>query len=149
MIVISTILFLIHSDASINKNTTLHSNKIHWTEISIFEEKQWWEYFWFILRSIGIKPKLFTSWTRSTKSRKVYKFRLLGRGGGRVVSVLAFHSDDLSSNPAGANSFIEIINRTNKNYRKMHPDLPETCTKLIDQSCKTFTIVIYNSRSLT
>ena len=81
---------------------------------------------------------------RSTKREKEE-----GRGGGRVVSVLAFHSDDLSSNPAGANSFIEIINITNKNYRKMHPDLPETCTKLIDQSCKTFTIVIYNSRSLT
>ena len=29
----------------------------------------------------------------------------LGRGSGQVVSVLAFHSDDLSLNPTGAYSF--------------------------------------------
>ena len=29
-----------------------------------------------------------------------------GRGGGQVVSLLAFYSDDLSSNPAEANSFL-------------------------------------------
>ena len=29
----------------------------------------------------------------------------MGRGGGQVVSVLAFYSDDLSSNPADAYSF--------------------------------------------
>ena len=28
-----------------------------------------------------------------------------GRGGGQVVSVLAFYSNDLSSNPADVNSF--------------------------------------------
>ena len=28
-----------------------------------------------------------------------------GRGGGQVVSVLAFYSDDLSSSPADAHSF--------------------------------------------
>ena len=30
---------------------------------------------------------------------------MLGRGGGQVVSVLAFHSDNLSSNPAEVCSF--------------------------------------------
>ena len=32
----------------------------------------------------------------------------VGRGSGQVVSVLAFHSDDLSLNPTGAYSFFPV-----------------------------------------
>ena len=34
------------------------------------------------------------------------RIRLLGRGGGQLVSTLAFYSDNLSSNPADAYSFL-------------------------------------------
>ena len=33
------------------------------------------------------------------------EYKAMGRGGGQVVSVLAFNSDDLSSNPVEAYSF--------------------------------------------
>ena len=43
----------------------------------------------------------------------------LGRGGGQVVSVLAFYSDDPSSNPADAYSFsVQIVFEKNKNKQK-------------------------------
>ena len=42
-----------------------------------------------------------------------------GRGGGQVVSVLAFYSDDPSLNPAEAYSFIcNIVFENNKNKQK-------------------------------
>ena len=43
----------------------------------------------------------------------------LGRGGGQVVSVLAFYSDDPSSNLAEANNFFRIIVcKKNENKQK-------------------------------
>ena len=39
----------------------------------------------------------------------------MGRGGGQVVSVLAFYSDDPSSNPAEA---CEIVFEKNRNKQK-------------------------------
>ena len=39
---------------------------------------------------------------------------MMGRGGGLVVSVLAFHSDDLSSNPAGYLNFLYEKTKINK-----------------------------------
>ena len=42
-----------------------------------------------------------------------------GRGGGQVVSVLTFYSDDLSSNPADAYSFsVKFVFETNENKQK-------------------------------
>ena len=43
-----------------------------------------------------------------------------GRGGGQVVSVLAFYSDDTSSNPAEVYSFSVILclKRTKKNKKE-------------------------------
>ena len=39
-----------------------------------------------------------------------------GRGGGQVVSVLAFYSDDLSSNPADTYSFsVQFVFEKNEN----------------------------------
>ena len=40
---------------------------------------------------------------------------ILGRGGGQMVSVLAFYSDDPSSNPAEA---CEIVFEKNRNKQK-------------------------------
>ena len=43
----------------------------------------------------------------------------MGRGGGQVVSVLAFHFDDPSSNPAEAYSFFfKIVFENNENKQK-------------------------------
>ena len=43
----------------------------------------------------------------------------LGRGGGQVVSVLAFYSDDPSSNPAEVYNFsVKIIIEKNENKQK-------------------------------
>ena len=43
----------------------------------------------------------------------------MGRGGGQVVSVLAFYSDDPSSNPADAYSFsVQIVFEKNENKQK-------------------------------
>ena len=43
----------------------------------------------------------------------------MGRGGGQVVSVLAFSSDDPSSNPAEANNFFrKIVFEKNENKQK-------------------------------
>ena len=43
----------------------------------------------------------------------------LGRGGGQVVSVLAFYSNDPSSNPADAYSFsVEFVFEKNENKQK-------------------------------
>ena len=45
--------------------------------------------------------------------------RVPGRGGSQVVSVLAFYSDDPSSNPAEAYSFFcKIVFEKNKNEQK-------------------------------
>ena len=45
----------------------------------------------------------------------------MGRGGGQVVSVLAFYSDDQSSNPADAYSFyVQIVLEKNKNKQIAH-----------------------------
>ena len=42
-----------------------------------------------------------------------------GRGGGQVVSVLAFYSDNPSSNPADAYSFsVQIVFEKNENKQK-------------------------------
>ena len=42
-----------------------------------------------------------------------------GRGGGQVVSVLAFYSDDPSSNPAEASSFsVKFVFGKNENKQK-------------------------------
>ena len=57
--------------------------------------------------------KLFTvewgvhQWDHFPKQQKLGSFEhiSLGRGGGQVVSVLAFYSNDPSSNPAEAYSF--------------------------------------------
>ena len=43
---------------------------------------------------------------------------IMGRGGGQVVSVLAFYSDDLSSNPAEACSFSGIFCLKRMNINK-------------------------------
>ena len=44
---------------------------------------------------------------------------MLGRGGGQVVIVLAFYSDDPSSNPAEAYSFFcKIVFEKNENKQK-------------------------------
>ena len=41
---------------------------------------------------------------------------ILGRSGGQVVSVLAFYSDDLSSNPADTYSFsVQFVFEKNEN----------------------------------
>ena len=46
---------------------------------------------------------------------------IMGRGGGQVVSVLAFYSDDQSSNPADAYSFyVQIVLEKNKNKQIAH-----------------------------
>ena len=43
----------------------------------------------------------------------------MGRGGGQVVSVLAFYSDDPSSNPAEVYNFsVKIVIEKNKNKQK-------------------------------
>ena len=43
----------------------------------------------------------------------------MGGGGGQVVGILAFYSDDLSSNPADAYSFsIKFVFEKNKNKQK-------------------------------
>ena len=42
----------------------------------------------------------------------------MGRGGGQVVSVLAFYSDDPSSNPAEACSFHSVPKLFGKNENK-------------------------------
>ena len=48
--------------------------------------------------------------TETTIMKRWCNFILIwGRGGGQVVSVLAFYSDDPSSNPAEANNFFRII----------------------------------------
>ena len=42
-----------------------------------------------------------------------------GRGGGQVVSVLAFYSDDLSSHPADTYSFsVQVVFEKNQNKHK-------------------------------
>ena len=51
-----------------------------------------------------MKTFLFSSFSADS----INKMLCLGRGGGQVVSVLAFYSDDLSSNPA------EVYNFSNK-----------------------------------
>ena len=46
-------------------------------------------------------------------------FLIGGRGGGQVVSILAFYSDDPSSNPAEAYSFFcKLVFEKNKNKQK-------------------------------
>ena len=51
--------------------------------------------------------------------------RSMGRGGGQVVSVLAFYSDDTSSNPAEVYSFSVILclkrTKINKNEAGVGP----------------------------
>ena len=43
----------------------------------------------------------------------------MGRGGGQVVSVLAFYSNDPSSNPADVYSyFVQIVIEKNENKQK-------------------------------
>ena len=43
----------------------------------------------------------------------------MGRGGGQVVSVLAFYSEDPSSNPAEVYNFsVKIVIETNENKQK-------------------------------
>ena len=43
----------------------------------------------------------------------------MGRGGDKMVSVLAFYSEDLSSNPAEANSFsVKCVLVKNENEQK-------------------------------
>ena len=45
--------------------------------------------------------------------------RSKGRSGGQVVSVLAFYSDDLSSNPADAHSFFCKMFEKNEKKQKV------------------------------
>ena len=46
-------------------------------------------------------------------------FSLVGRGGGQVVRLLAFYSDDQSSNPSNAFSFsVEFVFEKNENKPK-------------------------------
>ena len=48
----------------------------------------------------------------------------MGRGGGQVVSVLTFYSDDPSSNPADASSFsTQFVIEKNENKNKKRPGL--------------------------
>ena len=61
----------------------------------------------------------------STKELYAFSFNLVqqlsvlrGRGGGEVVRVLAFDSDDPSSNPAEANSFFSVKFVFDKNKKK-------------------------------
>ena len=61
----------------------------------------------------------------STKELYAFSFNLVqqlsvlrGRGGGEVVRVLAFDSDDPSSNPAEANSFFSVKFVFDKNKSK-------------------------------
>ena len=45
-----------------------------------------------------------------------HNVKQMGRGGGQVVSLLAFYSDDPSSNPADAYSFsVQIVFEKNEN----------------------------------
>ena len=46
-----------------------------------------------------------------------------GGGGGQVVSVFAFYSDDLSSNPADAYNFSVNLNLKRTNLNKKRPGL--------------------------
>ena len=47
------------------------------------------------------------------------KHGVMGRGGGQVVSALAFYSDDPSSNPADAYRFsVQIVFEKNENKQK-------------------------------
>ena len=52
----------------------------------------------------SLSSSALTTWDDTKKKEWI----CLGRGGGQVVSVLAFYSDDLSSNPA------EVYNFSNK-----------------------------------
>ena len=48
-----------------------------------------------------------------------FKIKTLGRGGGQVVRVLAFYSDDLSLNPAEAYTFsVKFVFEKNENKQK-------------------------------
>ena len=49
--------------------------------------------------NVGLVPATYF-FTRHRHSNLFYVIILMGRGGGQVVSVLAFYSNDLSSNPA-------------------------------------------------
>ena len=54
-----------------------------------------------------------------TKKISRQKQVLVGRGGGQVVSVLAFYSNDPSSNPADAYSFSgQFVFENNENKQK-------------------------------
>ena len=48
----------------------------------------------------------------------------MGRGGGQVVSVLAFSSDDPSSNPAEGKNFRQFLNHVMLSVNKKHPNMP-------------------------
>ena len=52
----------------------------------------------------------------------------VGRGGGLVVSVLAFYSDDPSSNPAGYLNFLCEKTRINKKEAGVDPSLKNNST---------------------
>ena len=63
-------------------------------------------------------PISFWSIDRSLDARNVFKLHL-GRGGGQVVSVLAFYSHDPSSNPAAIYSFsLKFVFEKNENNQK-------------------------------
>ena len=64
-----------------------------------------------------------------------------GRGGGKVVSVLAFYSDDTRSNPADAYSFsVQIVFEKNKNKQKRGRGWPIFLMK--GKQCRLITIII-------
>ena len=59
-----------------------------------------------IIGCLKMTELLLISWAENIDCFRVFITCRLGRGGGHVVSVLAFYSDDLSSNPADVYSFI-------------------------------------------
>ena len=64
----------------------------------------------FVAKNFQKSPNLVTLATNTHR---------MGRGGGQVVSVLAFYSDDPSSNPAEVYNFsVKIVIEKNENKQK-------------------------------
>ena len=56
---------------------------------------------------------------RSTSKKTIKTYLVRGRGGSQVVSVLAFYSDDPSSNPAEVYSFsVQFVLEKNENKQR-------------------------------
>ena len=72
----------------------------------------------------GIEEWRAQRWIKKVFYKMTYKKLTKGRGGGQMVSVLAFNSDDPSSNPAESTVFSVKLFEKDENTRKGGREYP-------------------------